>query len=91
MPFRQSSSRRFLAVDDKDQGLLDRVATGISSLEGMEKSADAQPAQFRPAGFEAWVGQRYDADPAIWPDYLRAAVRRPQVFQNGTASVMSHV
>jgi hypothetical protein len=78
-------------ADDNDQALLDRVATGISSLEGMEKSADARPAQFRPAGAEAWVRSQYVANPAMWPDYLQAAIRQPHLFQNGTASVMSHV
>ena len=77
--------------DENDQALLDRVATGISSLEGMEKSADARPAQFRPAGAEAWVRSQYEANPAMWPDYLQAAIRQPHLFQNGTASVMSHV
>jgi hypothetical protein len=78
-------------ADENDQALLDRVATGISSLEGMEKLADARPAQFRPAWAEAWARQQYDANPAIWPDYLQAAIRQPHLFQNGTASVMSHV
>jgi hypothetical protein len=78
-------------ADESDQALLDRVATGISSLGGLEKSADARPAQFRPAGAEAWVRQQYDANPDMWPDYLQAGIRHPHLFQNGTASVMLHV
>ena len=36
-------------ADENNPALLDRVATGISSLEGMEKSADARPALLQAA------------------------------------------
>ncbi len=48
--------------DGNNPALLDRVATGIHTLQGMEESSAPRPAQFRPAGHAAWAGQQFDAD-----------------------------
>jgi hypothetical protein len=80
-----------LVSDDTHQTLLDRVATGIHGLEGLQESSPASPAHFQPAGHAAWVRRQFDADPIMGRDYLQAAARHPHLFRNDTAGIMSHV
>lgn len=78
--------------DGDDQALLDRMATGLKGMEGFEQATPARSETLQTKTKAAWLRQQYTADPAMWRDYVQAAVRHPHLFQlNDSAAIALHV
>jgi hypothetical protein len=70
-----------------DQALITRVATGVGDFVGL-----TSPGQRQQATNAEWLLERYNADPAMWRDYLQAAARHPHLFQlNESPAIAGHI
>lgn len=77
---------------EDDSALVDRVAGGMRSMEGLEVTAPARPETVQTKSNADWLREQYNADPHMWRDYLQATARHPHLFQvKDSVAIAIHV